>query len=525
MGLVGVGQLPAALHRGKIHLVRRQLKALVQHGGDEVKVPGGQHRGHPLPHEGVQRGEHHIRQGIIQRKDAGQFPVHGAEHRVFHMHALGQGNFHQIHKGGRAHQHLVAPDIGGQSAALVAAQVVRLAEDAALGPHEIVKQLGQTAARVPDQGGGVAHHPLNGVVSKDLDAVELYIARGKQVAVGDDHPVALPGLDHSRPSGQGRAALSQAAGHLVEGPGIDQASAQGGGGGKGGRQAPQQMLGLSHPHRNHDRQQHAPQQQQGAVAPVDTLGPVIHLDLAAKAVGLPRPLAVGVLAVPLSLVQGEQIGLGRGRGGAAGQAQAALFVVGAVKQEKQLGQTGGGVGQLALPVLGHGQSGGVGQGEDHGQSRHGVHAHPAPEHAAQSGNEHIRRQQKAQAQHAKGAPGLDGKVIQGRQPIKARGGDGQLDHRENQQQKHQQPPQAQGLDALAVGPGQLLGRSIRGHGLGPAQAAEVEGGTGAAGGFPLVLLVGAGDQLLQAAHLFLVHLLGLLEHVVGVVVRFASQVL
>ena len=57
MGLFRVGQLPAALHGGKVHLVRCQLEALVEHGGDDVKVPGRQYRAHFFPQQGVQRGE------------------------------------------------------------------------------------------------------------------------------------------------------------------------------------------------------------------------------------------------------------------------------------------------------------------------------------------------------------------------------------------------------------------------------------------------------------------------------------
>ena len=92
-----------------------------------------------------------------------------ASSRVLYMEALGEAHLHQVHKGGGTHQHLLSPDIGGQTSPLITAQVVRPAKNGPLGPKQIVKQFGQAAAGVPDQRGGTPHHLLNGPVSKDLD--------------------------------------------------------------------------------------------------------------------------------------------------------------------------------------------------------------------------------------------------------------------------------------------------------------------------------------------------------------------
>ena len=50
--LLRVGQLPPAFHRRKVHPVCRQLEPLLEHGRDEIEVPGGQHRPNPLPKQG-----------------------------------------------------------------------------------------------------------------------------------------------------------------------------------------------------------------------------------------------------------------------------------------------------------------------------------------------------------------------------------------------------------------------------------------------------------------------------------------
>ena len=133
MALVGVRQFPPPLHGGEVHLVRRQLKALLEHGGDQVEIPGGQHRADFFPHQFLNGGEDCVGQGVAQGEDARQLPIDGAEHGVFHVQPHGEGDLHQVHKGRRAHQHLVAPDVGGQAAPLVAVEVVGVAHQAAQG--------------------------------------------------------------------------------------------------------------------------------------------------------------------------------------------------------------------------------------------------------------------------------------------------------------------------------------------------------------------------------------------------------
>ena len=102
----------------------------------------------------------------------------------------------------------------------------------------VVEQLGQAAARVPDEGGRVGHHPLHGEVPQDLIAVELHIPRREQVPVGEEHPVALPGTGRPGPAGQGSAALDEPPGDFVEGAAIGQCPAKGGGGAEQGGHAP-----------------------------------------------------------------------------------------------------------------------------------------------------------------------------------------------------------------------------------------------------------------------------------------------
>ena len=192
-----------------------------------------------------------------------------------------------------------------------------------------------------------------------------------------------------------------------------------------------------------------------------------------------------------------------------------------VEQEKQPRQNGGRVGQLSLPVLGDGQNQGVGQGKDSGQGGQGVHPHPSPEHPGNPGGQHVQGQQNPRPQQSRGNPNLHLVAVQRGQPHKSGGGYRQLEQGGGGQQEDQHDPQAHDLQPLAVPPGQLLGRGIRGRRLRPAGAAEAAGEL-----LGLVLLhVSAGDQLLQAVDLLLVHLLRLLEHVVRVVVRLSGDVL
>ena len=192
-----------------------------------------------------------------------------------------------------------------------------------------------------------------------------------------------------------------------------------------------------------------------------------------------------------------------------------------VEQEKQPRQNGGRVGQLSLPVLGDGQNQGVGQGKDSGQGSQGVHPHPSPEHPGNPGSQHVQGQQNPRPQQSRGNPNLHLVAVQRGQPHKSGGGYCQLKQGGGGQQKDQHDPQAHDLQPLAVLSGQFLGRGIRGRRLRPAGAAKAAGEL-----LGLVLLhIGAGDQLLQAVDLLLIHLLRLLEHVVRVVVRLSGDVL
>lgn len=97
------------------------------------------------------------------------------------------------------------------------------------------------------------------------------------------------------------------------------------------------------------------------------------------------------------------------------------MVIGPVGQKEQTHQNCGGVGQLALPVLYHGQHQSVSQSEDHRQGAQGIHAHFAVEGPGQSGKQYIGGQEKARAQQAAGDPDLDLIVVQRGQPYKVEG--------------------------------------------------------------------------------------------------------
>ena len=134
---------------------------------------------------------------------------------------------------------------------------------------------------------------------EDLGICDVLTVGKQVVAVGKDLTATLPELETIDAKG------------LILTPGfIDQHIHVTGGGGEGGGQAPKQMLRLAHPIGGQQGEQHAGEQKDRAYHPVNPLGSVVHLDLAAEAVGLPRPLAVGIPAVPLTFVQGKNIGLG-----------------------------------------------------------------------------------------------------------------------------------------------------------------------------------------------------------------------
>ena len=231
---------------------------------------------------------------------------------------------------------------------------------------------------------------------------------GEQVQIGDEDPVAPPGPGRAGPAGQGTAALGDPAGHLVEGAAIGQCPAEAGGGSEGGGETPHQVLPLPDAEGGPQGKDYAGQQQDGTEHPVDALGAVVHLDLAAKAGGGAGPLGVGVLPVPLALVQSDQIGLCGSRCGAAGQAQGTPLVIGAVEQEEQAEQGGGTVGELPAPVLAPSQQQGIRQGEGAGEGGQGVHPHLQPQTAPQAGGQHVERQQHTCPQKPGGDPEEEG---------------------------------------------------------------------------------------------------------------------
>ena len=255
----------------------------------------------------------------------------------------------------------------------MALEVVGIAHQPAQGPQLVVEQGGQPAARVPDEGGGVGHYPLGGEVGGDLEAVELHIARGKEVAVGNEDAAAAAGGGDTRPARQGGPAGGQPPDHLVKGPAVGQGAAEGGGGGEQGGQGPHQPLGMAPAGGGHQGKEDIPEDKQGAEAAENALCAVVGLDLTAETLLGAGPLGIGVLVAPPARVKGDPVGGGGGGCGAAGQAQGAAVVVSAVDQKEQSGQTDQGVRQ-PLGFRRGGQLEAVGQGEDTGQGGHGIHA-------------------------------------------------------------------------------------------------------------------------------------------------------
>ena len=511
MELVLVGQLYPPLCGRVFHPVHRQLESLAEHGGGQVEVPGGHHRGHPVADQAGESRVHGAVEGVVQGEDARQLPVNGTEYGVFHMKPRRQGNLHQPHEVGGAHQYLFVADDAGQ-AALITEEVGYPAVNGPLGPEQVVEGFVQAAARFPDEGGGIGYHLFRREVAEDLDAVEGDTARGEQVGVGDQDAAAAGGGD-AVPAGDGGPRFAQP---LAQGkPGLPEAQGprQGGGGGEGGGQAPQQPLRRAPANGGHDAQQHTGDKQQGADPPENTLGAVAGLHLPAKAYRIARPLGVGVPAVPLALIQGDQIGVGGGCRRLTGQPQAPALSVGAPQQQGNAQHNGGTVGHLALPgvQLEHGKR--VGQGGGGGKEQQGVHAELQPQQAEQTPEEDIQPQQ--HGQHLD--PG------QGQHPQLRRKGlgmgkdlQGQIEGGQ-EQQEDQGGPQPHPLETLAVPFGQIRrGQIGGGRGLLPRLALPAAGGG-------LLLLVGAGNKLLRPAYRRVVLHALLFKHMLGVVIRLFQQ--
>ena len=374
-----------------------------------------------------------------------------------------------------------------------------------------MKDLVQPRAALLDEGGADSHHLLHGVVPKDLDAVEGHLTGGKEVGVGEED--GLPHPLHARPAGEGGAAGGQPPGQGPVGPGEAQQGGEAGGGGGAGGEAPGQALRRAVAHRGHQGAQDAPQQQQGHRDAQRPLGPVALLDLAAEAVGRPRPLGVGVLAVPALVVQGHQVGLRGSGGGAAGEAQALALGVGAPHGAEEPGTAGGAVGQRG-PLRHGGELGeGVPQGEDAGEESGGGAAGAETEEVDETAQQHIQAQHHGHRQKSAGAPHpqLEG-IGQGPGQGQAEEpGEGQVQKGQAQQghQHRAQPQQTQtpAVPAGQVGRGQIGGRLRRLAGLAlPAGRLVL---------LLRLLLVHAGDELLEPDGLLrdLGALLG--EHLLG----------
>ena len=125
---------------------------------------------------------------------------------------------------------------------LIAAQAVRPAEDGPLGAEQVVEELFQPTARVPDQGGGVATTRSTEKSPKTLMPLSSTKPGGNRSR--SVMRTRLPRRDPAAPGqpAQGTAALGDPAGHLVEGAAIGQCPAEAGGGSEGGGETPHQVL-------------------------------------------------------------------------------------------------------------------------------------------------------------------------------------------------------------------------------------------------------------------------------------------
>ena len=291
-------QLQSALHRGIFHSLHRHLELLAHHGGSDVEIPRGQHR-HQL---GVQQradgGADGSGFGIIQGENAPQRTVNGAEDRVVDLQILGQRHVHDLHEGGGAHHDLFAPHGAGQTAGLIALEVLHLAVEAALGAQQTVKQVGETGAGGADQAGGAAGQLLQRDIAVHLNAVELDGAGGEEVGVADEHAAGAGGSLDTGPSGHGAAVLFHAAGQPEPGLSIAQQSGERADGQAHDGGAPEKVLGPSPTDGGEKGQQQRGQQQDRGGAALEEIGLGGGLKLGTESVAVARLLGEGVPAVP-----------------------------------------------------------------------------------------------------------------------------------------------------------------------------------------------------------------------------------
>ena len=250
---------------------------------------------------------------------------------------------------------------------------------------------------------------------------------------------------------------------------------------------------------------------------IDPVCTVLDLNLTAEAGGIPGPFGIGVPAVPFSLVQSDPVGGGGSGSRAAGQALGALFMVSTQQQEKQTGQSGGGIGQTL--TFRYGQYDGVSQREYAAQRGQCIHADPALAGVDDTAQQNVDAQQGSRGHHARGEPALyQGIAKRGHENI-PQGGNGQLYNGQQAQQKQKDQPQPGGLQTLQIGACQLLRRGIRRWRRCLFDLFRL------GGGLRLILFIGAGDEAFQTANLLGVDALVLLIHPVGVIVGPAVDVL
>ena len=157
--------------------------AVLQHTGDHVEVPGHQHRLDAAPHQRVDGGLCVVGHLIFEGENALQRPVDHTVHGPLHLHAIFQLHIHHGHKAGGADQHLVAANVSGQSAGLIALQVVHPAVEAALSAQLRIEEVVQSAARRAEHGRGTAGEFFQRNTVKVLDGLHNDAALGEQILI------------------------------------------------------------------------------------------------------------------------------------------------------------------------------------------------------------------------------------------------------------------------------------------------------------------------------------------------------
>lgn len=301
---------------------------------------------------------------------------------------------------------MLAADIGGQPATLVALEAAAPAVDRTLCPEQVVKDLVQARAALPDEGGTDGHHLFHGKVSKDLNAVEGYHAGGKEVGVGEQDGPARS--NRSGPARQGGSAGGEPPGQGPVGTGKNEQPGEGCGGRQRGGEAPEQVIPSPLPHRGNEGAEKAAQQKQGDGDTEDPLRAVLLLDLASIAVNGAGPLGIGVPSVPAPGVQRHQIGGGGGCRRPTGEPQALALGIGPPHAAKE-GQRRGGAVRQGVPLRHLLQlCEGVRQRKDTGEGGGGVRPGPKQKELHQAAGQDVDPQHHGHGQQPGRAPDLEG---------------------------------------------------------------------------------------------------------------------